>query len=69
MYKESAWRLAINAFPTAQHMQTATGCAACSAAMPGVEHHFWTCLVAVAVREEIEGWPGLPKMWICAENQ
>ena len=55
VYKESAWRLALNAFPTAQRMQTATGCAACSAAVPGVEHHFWTCPVAVAVRDEVEG--------------
>jgi hypothetical protein len=29
-------------------------CAACSVAGPGVEHHFWTCPVAVAVREEME---------------
>ena len=36
-------------------MHTAAGCAACSAAVPGVEHHFWTCPVAVAVRQEVEG--------------
>jgi hypothetical protein len=52
-YKEAAWRLALNAFPTAQRMQLATGCAACSVVGPGVEHHFWTCPVAVAVREEV----------------
>ena len=53
-YKEAAWRLALNAFPTAQRMQLATGCAACSVVGPGVEHHFWTCPVAVAVRTEVE---------------
>ena len=53
-YKEAAWRLTLNAFPTAQRMQLTTGCAACSAAGPGVEHHFWLCPVAVAVREEVE---------------
>jgi hypothetical protein len=53
-YKEAAWRLALNAFLTAQRMQLATGCAACSVVGPGVEHHFWTCPVAVAVREEVE---------------
>lgn len=53
-YKEAAWRLALNAFPTAQRMQLAEGCcAACSVDGPGVEHHFWTCPVAVAVREEV----------------
>jgi hypothetical protein len=54
MYKEAAWRLALDAFPTAQRMQTTAACAACSAAGPGVEHHFWTCPVAVAVRREVE---------------
>jgi hypothetical protein len=27
---------------------------ACSAVGPGVEHHFWTCPVAVAVRKDVE---------------
>jgi hypothetical protein len=45
VYKESSWRLALNSFPTAQGMQTATGCAACSAAVPGVEHHFFLTFV------------------------
>ena len=53
-YKEAAWRLALNAFPTAQRMQANTGCAACSAVVPGVEHHFWSCPVAGAVRQEVE---------------
>lgn len=53
-YKEAAWRLALNAFPTAQRMHLTTGCAACSVVGPGVEHHFWTCPVAVAVRREVE---------------
>jgi hypothetical protein len=52
--KEAAWRLALNAFPTAQRIQLATGCAACSAVGPGVEHHVWACPVAVAVRKEVE---------------
>jgi hypothetical protein len=54
-YKEAAWRLALDAFPTAQRMQLATGCAACSVVGPGVQHQFWTCPVAVAVRTEVEG--------------
>ena len=53
-YKEAAWRLALNAFPTAQRMQRNTPCAACSVLGPGVEHHMWTCPVAVAVRHEVE---------------
>jgi hypothetical protein len=52
-YKEAAWRLALNAFPTAQRMQLAMGCAACSMVGLGVEHHLWTCPVAVAVRTEV----------------
>ena len=54
VYKESAWRLALNAFPTAQRMHLAAPCAACGALSPGVDHHFWECPVAVAVRREVE---------------
>lgn len=53
-YKKAAWRLALDPFATAQRMQLTAGCAACSVAGPGVEHRFWQCLVAVAVREEVE---------------
>ena len=54
MYKEAAWRLTLNAFPTAQRMGLHTPCVVCGALSPGVEHHFWSCPVAVAVRREIE---------------
>lgn len=53
-YKESAWRLTLNAFPTAQRMHVATLCPACGEQSPGVEHLFWTCPVASVVRLEVE---------------
>jgi hypothetical protein len=54
VYKEAAWRLTLNAFPTAQRMGLHTPCVVCGVSSPGVEHHFWTCPVAGAVRCEIE---------------
>jgi hypothetical protein len=53
-YKEAAWRLALNAFPTAARMRLDTPCAACGVAAPDFGHHFWTCPVAVAIRAEVE---------------
>jgi hypothetical protein len=44
-YKEAAWRLTLDAFPTAQRMHSNTPCAACGALGPGVTHHFWSCPV------------------------
>jgi hypothetical protein len=57
VYKEAAWRLTLNAFPTAarMHGSTAQGCAACGTPNPDFGHHFWLCPVALAVRQEIEG--------------
>jgi hypothetical protein len=54
-FKEAAWRLTLNAFPTAARMHTGTCCVACGAQEPGVGHHCWECPVAVAVRREVEG--------------
>jgi hypothetical protein len=55
-YKEAAWRLALDAFPTAQRMNLVTSpCVACGVLGPDVGHHFWSCSVAQAVRREIEG--------------
>jgi hypothetical protein len=54
IYKESAWRLTLNAFPTAQRMHLSTPCPACGLAAPGFQHLFWMCPVADAVRSEIE---------------
>jgi hypothetical protein len=55
MYKEAAWRLALDAFPTAQRMRLSTSpCVACGVLGPDVGHHFWSCTVARAVRREIE---------------
>jgi len=54
VYKEAAWRLTLNAFPTAQRMGLHSPCVVCGVLSPDVEHHFWTCPVAVAVRREIE---------------
>jgi hypothetical protein len=53
-YKESAWRLTLNAFPTAQRMHLNTPCPACGFVAPGFQHLFWTCPVADAVRGEVE---------------
>ena len=54
-FKETAWRLALDAFPTAARMQQqSSACVACGAAVPDVGHHFWQCLVAAAVRGEVE---------------
>jgi hypothetical protein len=54
-YKETAWRLTLDAFPTAARMQLpSAACVACGTAAPDVGHHFWQCTVAVAVRTEIE---------------
>jgi hypothetical protein len=53
-YKETAWRLTLNAFPTAARMRLSSACVACGTAAPDVGHHFWQCTVAVAVRTEIE---------------
>jgi hypothetical protein len=54
-YKEAAWRLALDAFPTAARMSlTNAACVACGHAVPDVAHHFWSCPVAVAVRAEVE---------------
>ena len=56
VYKEAAWRLTLNAFPTAQRMQLPnSACVACERLNPGVGHHFWDCPVARAVCAEIEG--------------
>jgi hypothetical protein len=58
-YKEAAWRLTLNAFPTADRMPAPAGgqpkcCAACGAVNPGIRHHFWLCPMADAVRQEVE---------------
>lgn len=53
-YKEAAWRLTLNAFPTAQRMHLHTTCPACDVMGPGFEHLFWACPVADTVRKEIE---------------
>jgi hypothetical protein len=57
-YKEAAWRLTLNAFPTSARMHGnnthVAGCVACDAPVPDVGHHFWTCPVAVVLRHEIE---------------
>ena len=54
-YKETAWRLTLDAFPTAARLQLpSAACVACGAAVPDVGHHFWQCTVAVAVRTELE---------------
>lgn len=58
-YKEAAWRLTLNAFPTADRMPTPAGgqpkcCAACGAVNPGIRHHFWQCPMADEVRQEVE---------------
>lgn len=53
-YKEAAWRLALGTFPTARRMDlTAATCVACGAVCPDVGHHFWSCPVAVVVRQEV----------------
>jgi len=54
-YKEAAWRLTLNAFPTSQRMlHSGAPCPACGAPNPGQQHYFWSCPVAVAVRTVIE---------------
>lgn len=55
-YKEAAWRLTLNAFPTAARMggSAAQTCAACGAHNPDFSHHFWVCPIALCVRQEIE---------------
>lgn len=55
LYKEAAWRLTLNAFPTAQRMGLNTPCVVCGVPGPDVEHHFWKCPISVAVQQEIEG--------------
>jgi hypothetical protein len=70
-YKEAAWRLMLNAFPTADRMPAPAGgqpkcCAACGAVNPGVRHHFWLCPVADAVRQEVEAQLRA-KHWLDAE--
>ncbi len=52
-YKEAAWRLTLDAFPTAQRMHLNTPCPACGALGPGSSHFFWSCPVAKAVQQEI----------------
>lgn len=52
-YKESAWRLTLDAFPTTQRMHLDTPCPACGTHGPGITHHFWCCPVATAVRMTI----------------
>jgi hypothetical protein len=73
-YKEAAWRLPLDAFPTAARMQRAlpanqqSTCVACSHVGPDVSHHFWLCPVAEAVRHEVEaqlvghGWRQQPSV-------
>ena len=58
-YKEAAWRLTLNAFPTADRMHVPAGgqpkcCAACGVVNPGIRHHFWLCPMADEVRQEVE---------------
>jgi hypothetical protein len=47
--------VALDAYPTAARMGLQTPCVACGALGPDVGHHFWTCEVAQAVRQEVEG--------------
>jgi hypothetical protein len=57
-YKESAWRLLLNAFPVAARMgglAAASACVACAVPGPDVGHHFWLCPVARVVCSEVEG--------------
>jgi len=54
-YKEAAWKLALDAFPTAARMSlTNAFCVACGAQCPSISHHFWSCPVSVAVRSTVE---------------
>ena len=72
-YKESAWRLTLDAFPTAQRMGLMQSpCVACGTLGPDVGHHFWSCQVAQAVRREVEmqlqakGWLSAGGRVMCA---
>ena len=51
---KAAWRLSLNAFPTAQRRHLSTPCPACCHISPGVDHLFWLCPVATTVRHEIQ---------------
>jgi len=54
LYKESAWRVTLDAFPTACRMGLLQSpCVACGVLGPDVGHHFWSCEVAQAVRQEV----------------
>ena len=53
-FKEAAWRLSLNAFPTARRMGRATPCVACGAHSPDAGHHFWSCSVARSLRSELQ---------------
>jgi hypothetical protein len=78
-FKVAYWRLTLNAFPTASRMGDAAAARACAAGCPapvgtvglGVEHHFWDCGVAVAVRGEVARQLQLPgpllrsALWLC----
>jgi hypothetical protein len=72
-HKEAFWRLTLDAFPTSERMGSNAPCAAaCGTVGPGLEHHFWECPVARAVRGELERCLRLPAplaraaVWLCA---
>ena len=72
-YKEAAWRLTLDGHPTAARMRRPAGappscCVACGVATPGFAHHFWTCPVAEAVRDEVETQLRL-KGWLAAGSR
>jgi hypothetical protein len=56
-YKEAAWCLILSGFPSAarMHNRQDSPCEACGVLGPDVGHRFWACLVAIAVRRNIEG--------------
>jgi hypothetical protein len=67
-YKEAAWRLTLDAFPTAARMHSGVCCVACGVPSPGFAHHFWSCPVADAVRAEVEAQLRI-KGWLLADTR
>ena len=60
-HSQILWLLAHNAIPTAERLHTADACFCCpSTTSPGILHHFWTCPVAQAIRNEV--WQQLQNM-------
>jgi hypothetical protein len=53
-YKEPLWLLVYNTLPTAARLHQDELCGCCGALRPSIKHHFWDCIAAQTLMEQLQ---------------